>query len=91
MHGARQDRLIAETRRSCTQLADDWLRRYIDGSPERSSEEWKASHPLAEGRVVLEEKQDTPGIYDARFFLRPHYQLEGITATLRLVSRLPSG
>jgi type VI secretion system protein ImpC len=30
-------------------------------------------------------------MYDARFFLRPHYQLEGITATLRLVSRLPSG
>jgi type VI secretion system protein ImpC len=74
-----------------TQWLQTWLRRYIDGSPERSAEEWKASHPLAEGKVVLEAKEDSPGMYDARFFLRPHYQLEGITATLRLVSRLPSG
>ena len=31
-----------------------------------------------------------PGQYDARFFLRPHYQLEGLTAVLRIVSRLPT-
>jgi type VI secretion system protein ImpC len=68
-----------------------WLRRYIDGSPQRSTEEWKAAHPLVEGRVMMEEREDTPGMYEARFFLRPHYQLEGLTATLRLVSRMPSG
>ena len=78
-------------RAQLTQWLQNWLRRYIDGSPERSTEEWKASHPLAEATVALKEREDTPGQYEARFFLRPHYQLEGITATLRLVSRLPTG
>ncbi|MFN5901255.1 MAG: hypothetical protein ACK48Y_27265, partial [Planctomyces sp.] len=29
--------------------------------------------------------------YSSKFFLRPHYQLEGLTVSLRLVSKLPSG
>ncbi len=65
-----------------------WLDRYLDGSPHSSSEEWKAAHPLEEGRVVLEEKDGAPGHYEAKFFLRPHYQLEGLSVALRLVSRL---
>ncbi len=67
-----------------------WLRSYIDGSPDESSEEWKSSHPLVEGEVTVEAKEDLPGQYEARFFLRPHFQLEGLTAALRLVSRLPT-
>ena len=34
--------------------------------------------------------EDNPGYYAAKFFLRPHYQLEGLTVSLRLVSKLPS-
>ncbi len=67
-----------------------WLLGYVDGSPGTSSEEWKAAHPLEEGRVELDEKEGLPGQYDAKFFLRPHYQLEGLTVALRLVSRVPS-
>ena len=67
-----------------------WLIGYVDGSPETSSEEWKAEHPLEEGRVVIDEQPGSPGQYDAKFFLRPHYQLEGLTVALRLVSRLPA-
>ncbi|MBN9510586.1 MAG: type VI secretion system contractile sheath large subunit [Alphaproteobacteria bacterium] len=77
-------------RAQITQWLQRWLRDYIDGAPERSSEEWKAAHPLVEARVTLDEKEDAPGQYDARFFLRPHYQLEGMTAVLRLISRLPA-
>jgi type VI secretion system protein ImpC len=69
---------------------DDWLLGYVDGSPGSSSEEWKAAHPLQEARVVLAEKPDAPGEYEARFFLQPHYQLEGLTVALRLVSRMPT-
>jgi type VI secretion system protein ImpC len=65
-----------------------WLTNYIDGSPDTSSEEWKAAHPLAEGVIRVEARDDAPGTYEARFSLRPHYQLEGSTATIRLVSRL---
>jgi type VI secretion system protein ImpC len=68
----------------------DWLTSYIDGMPEDSSEEWKATHPLVEAGVVLEEKEDRPGQYEAKFYLRPHFQLEGLTAALRLVSRVPA-
>ncbi len=67
----------------------EWLLRYVDGSPSTSSEEWKATHPLEDAEVVLEERPDQPGQYDAKFFLKPHYQLEGLSIALRLVSRLP--
>ena len=44
--------------------------------------------PLAHAEVIIEDSDDLPGMYHAKFFLRPHYQLEGITALVRLVSRL---
>ena len=68
----------------------NWLRGYIDGSPNDSTEPWKASHPLIEAEVTVEDRADMPGQYEARFFLRPHFQIEGLTAALRLVSRLPT-
>ncbi len=66
-----------------------WLTQYVDGSPNSSSEEWKATHPLAEGMVMVEENEENPGYYSAKFYLKPHYQLEGLTVSLRLVSRMP--
>jgi type VI secretion system protein ImpC len=70
------------------QWLQSWIGNYVDGSPDSSSEEWKAAHPLAEGLITVEAKDDTPGKYEAKFYLRPHYQLEGTTASIRLVSRL---
>lgn len=78
------------TRPQLTEWLQSWLLDYIDGSPSTSSEEWKAAHPLEEADVILEEKEGAPGQYEARFLLRPHYQLEGMSVALRLVSRLPS-
>jgi type VI secretion system protein ImpC len=66
-----------------------WLDNYIDTAPDSSAEEWKATHPLAEGKVELEENEENPGYYSAKFFLRPHYQLEGLSVSMRLVSRMP--
>jgi type VI secretion system protein ImpC len=77
------------TKAQLTEWLQTWLNRYVDGSPDTSSEEWKASHPLAEGRVDVEENEENPGYYNAKFFLKPHYQLEGLTVSLRLVSRMP--
>ena len=67
----------------------NWLNNYVDGSGGSSSEEWKATHPLAEGLVQVEANEENPGYYSAKFFLKPHYQLEGLTVSLRLVSRMP--
>jgi type VI secretion system protein ImpC len=66
-----------------------WLLQYVDGSPSTSNEEWKASHPLTEASVVIEEDESNPGYYSSKFYLKPHYQLEGLTVSLRLVSRMP--
>jgi type VI secretion system protein ImpC len=67
-----------------------WITNYIDGSPDTSSETVKARRPLRAAEVVVEEVEGNPGYYNARFYLRPHYQLEGVNVSLRLVSKLPS-
>ncbi len=69
---------------------NDWILQYVDGDPENSSEDVKARKPLAAAEVVVEEVEGSPGYYTSKFFLRPHYQLEGLTVSLRLVSKLPS-
>ena len=68
-----------------------WIVNYVDGNPAYSSEESKARRPLSAAQVVVEEVEGNPGYYTSKFFLRPHYQLEGLTVSLRLVSKLPSG
>jgi type VI secretion system protein ImpC len=67
----------------------NWLMLYIDGSPNSSSDEYKATHPLSAGEVVVEEDESNPGYYSSKIYLKPHYQLEGLTVSLRLVSRMP--
>jgi len=69
---------------------NDWILNYVDGDPTHSSESTKAMKPLAAAEVVVEEVEGNPGYYNSKFFLRPHYQLEGLTVSLRLVSKLPS-
>jgi type VI secretion system protein ImpC len=79
----------SKTKGQLQQWLQGWLNMYVDASPETSSEDWKASHPLAEGMVTIEEDESNPGYYSSKFYLKPHYQLEGLTVSLRLVSRMP--
>ncbi len=67
-----------------------WINDYVDFNADISSEEVKAQKPLAAAEVVVEEIEGNPGYYSSKFFLRPHYQLEGLSVSLRLVSKLPS-
>lgn len=69
---------------------NSWIQQYVHGSPETAGEEAKAKKPLAAAEVIVEEIEGNPGYYTSKFFLRPHYQLEGLTVSLRLVSKLPS-
>jgi type VI secretion system protein ImpC len=66
-----------------------WIKQYVCPDPS-ATEETKARLPLAEGEVEVKEVEGNPGYYTSKFFLRPHYQLEGLTVSLRLVSKLPS-
>ncbi|KIN75707.1 type VI secretion system contractile sheath large subunit [Sulfitobacter mediterraneus] len=69
---------------------NDWIMQYVDGNPGTSSEDTKARKPLAAAEVVVEADEENPGYYRSQFYLRPHYQLEGLSVSLRLVSKLPS-
>ncbi|MBJ6372532.1 type VI secretion system contractile sheath large subunit [Sedimentitalea arenosa] len=67
-----------------------WISQYVDTNADVSNERVKAQKPLASAEVVVEEVEGNPGYYSSKFYLRPHYQLEGLTVSLRLVSKLPS-
>ncbi len=69
---------------------NSWIMNYVDGNPASSTQEVKAMKPLAAAEVTVEEVEGNPGYYTSKFYLRPHYQLEGLTVSLRLVSKLPS-
>jgi type VI secretion system protein ImpC len=76
------------TKESMESWLNKWISNFVDSNP-TSSEETKARFPLSEAQVVVEEDQENPGYYSSKFYLKPHYQLEGLTVSLRLVSKLP--
>jgi type VI secretion system protein ImpC len=71
---------------------ETWLNKWISQfcCDSKSAEEVKARYPLAAAQVEVQEVKGNPGYYTSKFWLRPHYQLEGLTVSLRLVSKLPS-
>ena len=82
---------IGETkeREQLEKWLQSWIYQYVDGDPKNSSSAQKARRPLAEAKVEVYEDEENPGYYGARFFLRPHFQLEGMDIGMSLVSRLP--
>jgi len=65
-----------------------WVSQYVlldDGA----SQEAKAEFPLREASVQVSEVPGKPGVYRAVAFLRPHFQLDELTVSLRLVAELP--
>jgi len=77
-------------REDMARFLNNWIMQYVEPDPSNATEEAKARRPLAAAEVVVEDVEGDPGYYSAKFFLRPHYQLEGLTVSLRLVSKLPS-
>jgi type VI secretion system protein ImpC len=67
----------------------DWINVYVEGDPAHASDQQKAERPLAAAKVEVFPDEENPGYYAARFFLRPHFQLEGMDIGLSLVSKLP--
>jgi len=68
-----------------------WIMQYVVGNPGSAGEREKSRKPLAAAEIKVKEVEGNPGYYTSTFHLRPHYQLEGLTVSLRLVSKLPSG
>lgn len=72
--------------------AEDFLNRWIANYvllDDNAGQDLKAKYPLREARVDVTEVPGKPGVYRAVAFLKPHYQLDELTISLRLVSELP--
>lgn len=69
----------------------NWINQYVEPNPAGANQFDMARRPLAEAQVVVEPDPSNPGYYASKFFLKPHYQLEGLTVSLRLTSKLPTG
>lgn len=67
-----------------------WITKYVTANPDSASEREKAERPLAGARVEIVEDELNPGYYMGKFFLKPHFQLEGMDIGMSLVSKLPS-
>ncbi len=76
------------TRESMEVWLNQWIGRFVN-SDVTATDEIKARYPLSEAKVAVEEDLENPGYYSSKFYLKPHYQLEGLTVSLRLVSRMP--
>ena len=76
------------------QLQNDlqkWINQYVTANPATATEKEKAKMPLAEAKVQVIEDEENPGYYMGKFFLKPHFQMEGMDIGMSLVSKLPAG
>ncbi len=69
----------------------NWMVQYTLGNPAQATEAEKQRRPLQDFKVDVTPVEGQPGVYDAQFELRPHFQLEKLGAKLTLVSRVRKG
>lgn len=72
----------------CEKWLNDWIANYIC-DPSMAGDETKAKCPLSDATVEVREVAGKPGWYEAVAWLRPHFQLETLTASMRLVAEVP--
>ncbi|MDR0552671.1 MAG: type VI secretion system contractile sheath large subunit [Holosporales bacterium] len=77
------------TKENVENYLNTWLAMYIllnDDAPN----DIKAKYPLREGRIDVYDVPGKPGSYRSVIYLRPHFQMEELTASIRLVANLPA-
>src|SRR5262249_50183524 len=75
--------------KDCERWLNEWIMNYVVGNPETASEETKAQKPLAAASIEVREVKGKPGWYEAVAYLRPHFQLETLSTSMRLVAEAP--
>lgn len=73
----------------CESWLNSWIQTYVNGNAQ-SGQEMKAKYPLAEARIEVKEIPGAPGSYNAVAHLRPWLQMEELTASMRMVAKIPS-
>jgi type VI secretion system protein ImpC len=77
-----------QTRAEIDAFLNGWIMQYVQLN-DSASQELKAKQPLREARIDVSEVPGKPGSFRAVAFLRPHFQLNELTASIRLVAELP--
>lgn len=78
-----------QTKASIEAYLNNWISDYIclnDAAPQAT----KARLPLGNARIDVTEVAGKPGVYQAIVFVRPHFQMEELTASIRMVAELPA-
>jgi type VI secretion system protein ImpC len=77
------------SREECFRFLNRWIGQYVT-QDDKANQTTKAKFPLREARVDVEEVKGKPGVYRAIAYLRPHFQLDELNVSLRLVAELPA-
>jgi type VI secretion system protein ImpC len=77
------------SREQAQNFLNKWIVQYVTPD-DNASQETKASKPLRQARIDVTEDPAKPGVYKAVAFLLPHFQLDELTVSLRLVADLPA-
>lgn len=72
----------------CEAWLNQWIMNYVNNNP-KSGQETRAKFPLREAKVEVKEVPGKPGCYNAVAWMRPWLQMEELTASLRMVARIP--
>lgn len=78
------------TRQETEAFLNRWINQYVLGN-EDAGQEMKARYPLKAARIEVSDVAGNPGAFRAVAFLQPHFQLDELTVSLRLVAELPKG
>jgi type VI secretion system protein ImpC len=73
----------------CGAWLNNWINQYVLANPELVGDEEKAKKPLADAKVNVRAVAGKPGSYEAVAYLRPHFQLETLSTSMRLVAEVP--
>jgi type VI secretion system protein ImpC len=76
------------SRKDAELFLNRWIQNYVT-EDDTASASTKAQYPLREAKVEVAEIPGKPGCYRAVAFLRPHFQLDELSVSLRLVADLP--
>jgi type VI secretion system protein ImpD/type VI secretion system protein ImpC len=76
-----------ETAAKVEQRLQAWLNRYVNAAI-NAGPETRARQPLMAGRVSVAERAGKPGVYGCTIQLQPHFQLDDVAATFRLVTEV---
>src|SRR5271157_1959158 len=77
------------TRQDCEKFLNQWISNYVCAD-DNASQAAKAKLPLREAAIQVSEIPGKPGAYRAVAFLKPHFQLDELSVSLRLVADLPA-